>query len=177
MGGDKVANEEINNSEEEEINSDAQEEGNEEKEEEEEEARLEQEEEALFPFHQEIFDWDWGAEYQKCPKFVEIWRRCHTPNAEWPEGIKIFKDKLYHFEKLCIPWGLQRSYIREQHGFVGHVGADRLWYQFQPTTEFAMEKLAKRFTYKVMTQCETCQATQRAHRLGGPMEATPIPPG
>ena len=88
---DEEVQEEINNSEDEEINQDVQEE------EEEEEARLEQEEEALFPFHQEIFDWDWGAEYQKCPKFVEIWRRCHTPNAEWPDGLKFFKDKLDPF--------------------------------------------------------------------------------
>ena len=145
--------------------------------EEEEEARQEEEEEALFPYHQEIYDWDWGAEYLRCPIFGPIWHDCHSPEAEWPEGMKVFKNRMYHLEKLCIPWGLQRSYIREQHGFVGHVGADRLWYHFQPTTEFAMENLAKRFTYKLMTQCETCQATQCAHRFGGPMEATPIPPG
>ena len=105
-----------------------------------------------------------------------IWRQCHTQNAEWPKGIKVIKNKMYHLEKLCVHWGLQRSYIREHHAFLGHVGGDRLWYHFQPTTEFAMIKLAKMFTFKVMAQCETCQAKQRAHRLGGPMEATPVLP-
>ena len=104
------------------------------------------------------------------------WQDLHSPDVEWPEDMKLFQKKMYHLEKLCVPWGLQRSYIREQHGFVGHVGADRLWYHFQPTTEFSMESWAKRFTYKVMTQCGTCQATKRAHRLGVLMEATPIPP-
>ena len=67
MEGGAGEEEEINAPEGNEINSDNQEETNEE---EDEEARQEEEEEALYPYHQDIWDWDWVAEYQKCPIFA-----------------------------------------------------------------------------------------------------------
>ena len=71
---------------------------------------------------------------------------------------------------------LMHPYIREQHTAVGHVGPDRLWYHFETTTEFALPGVAKKFTQKVMRQCETCQAAKRAHRFAGPQEPSPVPP-
>jgi hypothetical protein len=133
-------------------------------------------EEGPYPYYQDVANWDCVAEYKKCPGFGMIWHACHTPELQWPRAIKIFGNRMYNQEKLCVPWGLQRAYIRDYHAFLGHVGPDRLWYHFEPTTDFASMENAKKFVYQVMGQCETCQASQRAFRLAGPMEPTPVPP-
>ena len=116
-----------------------------------------------------------GEEYKKCPIYAGIWQKTHTPNAEWPKGIKVFGDRMYFDDRLCIPLSLQKAWIREHHAFLGHVGPERLWYHLEPVTEFALVEEAKEFVFHVMRQCETCQATQRAHRLAGPLEPTPVP--
>ena len=119
---------------------------------------------------------EWGGEYEKCPVWFRMWKDAHTPDADWPKGIKILEGRMYFGDKLCIPYSLQGAWIRDYHAFVGHVGLDRLWYQLHPRVEFADEEEAKKFVNHVMGQCETCQAMQRAHRLAGPMEPTPVPP-
>ena len=83
---------------------------------------------------------------------------------------------MYYENRLCVPTDFTWAYIRGQHSFHGHVGADRLWYHFEPMVEFADTEMAKKFTNVVGEQCETCQATRRARKLAGPWEPTPVPP-
>ena len=73
------------------------------------------------------------------------------------------------------PTSLTKAWIREHHAFTGHIGAKRLWLYLREHFEFFDMGYAEKFTEKIMRQCETCQATQRIHRLVGPMEATPMP--
>ena len=127
------------------------------------------------PYAQDLDNWDWGAEYLKCPIFHGFWQSTHTHGAEWPKGFILREGKLFYEGKICVPWRLQRPWIRDQHTYHGHVGAERLWYHFIPSVEFADTKLAQKYTFKVMGECETCQACTRARRLAGPMEYTPVP--
>ena len=128
------------------------------------------------PYHQELYDWEWGTEYAKCPIFHDKWKDTHTQGAVWPRGFALFDRYLYYENRLCVPTNLQLAYIRSEHAYHGHVGADRLWYHFEPRVEFANTEEAKMFTDMVGRQCETCQATQRARRLAGPQEPAPVPP-
>ena len=67
--------------------------------------------------------------------------------------------------------------IRIHHSQAGHPGGDRLWPQFGRFYIFPDDAVAKRFTDKVMSQCEVCQVSEPTR---GPykchMEPTPIPP-
>jgi hypothetical protein len=134
-------------------------------------------EEEDFPLsYQDVQCVDWDTYYQNCPIFFHIWLNCHDPNAEWPKGIRLAENRMYHDGKLCLPQKLTQPYIRDQHAVVGHVGADRLWYHLEISTKFAFPEMAKKYAQNVMNQCETCQAAKRAHRLAGPQEPTPVPP-
>ena len=96
-------------------------------------------------------------------------------NGIFEEGTQIFKDRMYSYEKLCIPYGLQDLMIDEHHKFLGHVGGTRLWNHMDIRYAWAHETLAKQFSLQVTKACNTCQACQRPRFLNGPMRSTPIP--
>ena len=135
----------------------------------------ETQESGVFPYYQDVHLVDWESAYKKCPVFWRFWHDTHTPNVEWPKGFQVLEGKLYWKGRLCIPLPFFCAFIREQHAALGHVGADRLWYHLEVTYEFAMAGDAKIYCSQVMSQCETCQAAQRSHRLAGPQEPTPVP--
>jgi hypothetical protein len=95
---------------------------------------------------------------------------------DWPPGVKLFGDKMYLKELLCVPLGLQMKLIRDHHSFLGHCGFQRLWDHMMVNFEFADLKSAKNYSKRVMGMCEVCQAVQRPRNLKSPMEWTPIPP-
>ena len=53
-----------------------------------------------------VLDLDWSDEYEKSDAFNEIWHEAHHVDPEWPEGLKIFRNKLYYNERLCVPEAL-----------------------------------------------------------------------
>ena len=126
------------------------------------------------PF-QKVQEANWVDFYLRCPVFAILWLNTHTAGAVWPKGIRVAKGRLYQNDKLCIPTGLQKPWIREYHAFSGHVGPDRLWDHLALNFEFAWGARIKEFVDSVSKKCETCQANQRAYRLAGPEEATPVP--
>ena len=134
-------------------------------------------EEESLPSFQQVQMCAWGEEYPNCPVFAKIWSDTQTPDVVWPEGIQISQGRMYHKNKLCVPTRFQKPWIREHHEFLGHVGPDRLWDHMDSRVEFAVVDVAKKYTYRVSKECETCQANQRAHKWAGPIEPTPIPPG
>ena len=125
---------------------------------------------------QSVSEMDWAPFYASCPVWGSIWRDTHDVSNPWPEGVKLFKDKLYFSEFLCIPTVLQQPYIRLCHDQMGHVGTERLWTHLSRTCKWADAKVARNFCEKVARQCETCQACSRDIHLKGPVEFTPIPP-
>ena len=118
----------------------------------------------------------WGDQYRICPFFGEPWDFIHNDPADWPEGYQLIQGKLYLAGRLCIPYTLQRAYIRQYHDFLGHPGPEKLWKRLQIMCEFA--NLGDAFSYaKAVNQlCEICQACQRPARLKGPIVHCPIPP-
>ena len=72
------------------------------------------------------YEIDWGKEYTKCPFFSKNWETMQTPQADWPEGVRIFGNKMYKEERLCVLLQLQDSIVRENHFEMAHVGGERL---------------------------------------------------
>ena len=127
------------------------------------------------PHFQNVQECDWSVEYPKCLVFAKLWLDSHAANTVRPKGVQIAEGRMYCDNKLCVPTSLTKAWIREHHAFTGHIGAKRLWLYLREHFEFFDMGYAEKFTEKIMRQCETCQATQRIHRLVGPMEATPMP--
>ena len=119
---------------------------------------------------------DWTPFYESCPIFSTFWRETHDPDQIWPEKVKLFKNRLFFEEKLCVPMDLQKPYIRLYHDKLGHIGTERLWMGLNRTNFWADAHAARNFCERVARQCETCQACMRATHLKGPVEFTPIPP-
>ena len=106
----------------------------------------------------------------------EIFGARQDPSLEWPTCVKLFKDKMYLEERLCVPMGLQNKLVRDHHSFLGHVGFHRLWEHMLIRFAFADQGEAKKFAQRVMGLCETCQACQRPQSLKRMVESTPMPP-
>ena len=68
----------------------------------------------------------WGKFYETCPVWGSYWVDTHNPTRQWPVGVKLFKEKLYFSEMLCIPTAIQQPYIRLCHDKMAHVGTGRL---------------------------------------------------
>lgn len=124
----------------------------------------------------EVWDVDWGHEYEKCPRWGPVYRAVRDGTADWPKDVKFFHRKILLKEAWCIPWTLQEPIIREYHTFLGHVGFSRLWKAMELKYAWADADSAKKFARGVMGQCESCQACQRPGDLHGILEPTPIPP-
>ena len=39
----------------------------------------------------------------------------NAPGPDWPKGVKIFGDKMYQGEKLCVPEKFVARVVREHH--------------------------------------------------------------
>ena len=122
-----------------------------------------------------VWEVDWGTEYVKCPIWRDVWNKMHS-GGEWPHGFKFFQGHLFLQEKLCVPLGFQDHVLQENHDFLGHVGAQKVWSHSNLRYRWADEKRAQRSNEEISKQCGTCQACVRGNTLKGPIESTPIPP-
>jgi len=126
--------------------------------------------------YQQVEEMDWSKHYLESPKWSEIWKETQEPyQTQWPKGVHIQPGRMFLDDRLCIPEKLQKPWIRAHHVFLGHVGADRVWAHMENRFAFANPQEANQFTQWVSSQCETCQACQRATQLKGPIQPTPIP--
>ena len=124
----------------------------------------------------QVWEVDWGHEYEKCPRWGPVYRAVQGATADWPKDVKVLNGKIYLKELLCIPWSLQEPIVREFHTFLGHVGFERLWKAMSLKYTWSEIKSAVKFAKGVMGQCESCQACQRPGDLHGILEPTPVPP-
>ena len=75
-----------------------------------------------------------------------------------------------------MPTLLQERVIYDHHGFLGHVGFQRLWDHMKIRYEWGNLLWAMKFAKEVMGGSEACQAWQKPRTLLTKIECTPIPP-
>ena len=119
---------------------------------------------------------DWETQYQICPRFSDIWVACSGATPIWPEGFRVTHNQLSFEGKICIPYYLQKAWLRSMHDFYNHPGFERLWNRMEIFYEFADKGEAKTFAQQIANQCEICQANHRPSRSKGKIVHTPIPP-
>ena len=124
-----------------------------------------------------IFESNWSKFYKECPTFSDIYKIILSSSSNWELGYKLYDDRLYFQEMLCIPFSLQRKLINSEHDFVLHVGHEKLWEHLCKKYVWSEKKIAKEICEQISKSCPTCQACQRPQALKGVMEPTIIPPG
>ena len=115
----------------------------------------------------------WKDFYEECPYWSDYWVATQDASMEWPKAIKVFDGRMFWEEKLCVPMGLQKLWIRENHAALGHVGPTKLWPELRLRATFADTQTAEKFVGEVMKQCDTCQACQRPKTTKMPIVYTP----
>jgi transposase InsO family protein len=121
-----------------------------------------------------VLDEDWDTHYAQCPRWSKTWLATQN-DEDWPENIRIHNDRMFWQERRCLPMALPILWVREMHESKGHVGGERIWEQLRTQIAWADTTVAREFTHKVASQCETCQACRRPHSLKAPVVYTPIP--
>lgn len=123
-----------------------------------------------------ILDRDWSDCYEKCPTFGELWREVQAREPDWPEGHKMFRHKLYHLERLCVPEALVAPVVRAHHEWLGHMGLKRSLLEIDRRFEFPEGTDIKSVTSEIKKNCLICQACDRPNWPSkGPISMTPIP--
>ena len=74
-----------------------------------------------------IWESNWLKFYKECPTWSDVYKIILSSSSNWEPGYKLYDDKLYFQEMLCIPFSLQRKLINSEHDFVLHVGHEKLW--------------------------------------------------
>ena len=128
------------------------------------------------PEPQSVWERNWGKAYERCTVWKDIWGATQDIGKKWPSKVKVFRDRMYKEERLCIPTDFQRDVIVEQHAFLGHVGTEKLWDHMGTIYEWANKGAAKRFVNTLTENCTVCQACKRVRNSRGTLESTPIPP-
>jgi hypothetical protein len=119
---------------------------------------------------------DWGQAYADSLCWGADWELANAPGPDWPKGIKIFGDKMYREEKLCVPEEFVSKVIQEHHEATGHVVGKRLVgeltrrYVFPPVVDF--RTLAER-VHRVCLVCQACEPPSFA--LRNEIHLTPVP--
>ena len=85
----------------------------------------------------DVMETSWIPFYEKCITWGETWKETRNGDVEWPPDVKVFDDKMYFEERLCIPIDLQKPWIRLHHSQLAHVGADRLLTYFSTGVKVA----------------------------------------
>ena len=117
----------------------------------------------------------WSELYPLCKMWGEIWKKTQIVGGDWPKGYRIHKNFLLYEDRICIPMQVQRALIRDQHAFLGHVGAKKLWAYFEPRFEWADGQDARMFVKKVSSMCFNCQACRPPGRIKIGIEPTVVP--
>ena len=74
---------------------------------------------------------DWDHFYRQCPRWGTMWVATHTPGDEWPNGVHLHAGRMFTDNRLCIPMGLDRLWVRHAHAQLGHAVFKRLWDQLE----------------------------------------------
>ena len=123
-----------------------------------------------------VLDWDWSDEYEKSDAYNELWHEAHHKESDWPDGLKVFRNKLYYNERLCVPEALIQKVLQAHHEWLGHMGVERSFLELSRRFEFPPGENVKGILMRVKQNCLVCQACDRPNwALKGPIAMTLIP--
>ena len=77
--------------------------------------------------------------------------------GDWPQGIKIYRNKLYDNERLCVPDELLPRVVEEHHVASGHLGVDRLVEECMRKYYILYLPKLKKLCVDAKRHCVTCQ--------------------
>ena len=129
------------------------------------------------PVQQSVLDEDWTAAYEFSPCFGKIWHDTFDPEASWPQGVKVYNQKLYQGEMLCIPLGLELRVVGDHHLTTGHLGVQRMVRDMAHRYIFDANVDSLIIAKKIKEQCNICQACEHPNwQAKGPIEMTSLVP-
>ena len=121
-------------------------------------------------------DADWAHAYAESACWGADWELVNSPGPDWPKGIKVFGEKMYQAEKLCVPEKFVARVVREHHVAAAHVVGKRFLaelarrYIFPPATDFRTE------ADRVRRECPVCQACEPpTYSVREEVHMTPVP--
>ena len=118
---------------------------------------------------------EWDKAYLTCPTWRKRWEETRS-TTEWPRGIRVFDNRMFLDERLCVPLCFQNDVIQENHEFLGHVGHARVSQHMNGRYVWADESKARQSPSDCSKFCGVWLACSRGETLKGPIESTPIPP-
>ena len=125
-----------------------------------------------------VMDADWATAYANSACWAADWQLVNAPGPDWPKGVKVFGNKMFLEEKLCVPEDFVPRVVREHHEAVGHVVGKRFLseltrrYRFPGTTDFRTR------AEQVRKECLVCQAAEPpTYSLKEEVYMTPVPDG
>ena len=128
--------------------------------------------------HMDVLDEDWTDKYEEDLHWAGEWDAVTQPSegVSWPEGRKLFRGKLYVFEKLAVPDELTLAVVSAQHVAAGHVGVDRLVAEINRRFVFSPGTRTLEVATRVKRGCGICQASEPPNwPLKTQIDMTPIP--
>ena len=90
----------------------------------------------------------------------KMWKANQGEEPFWPQGVKLFKGKMYQYEKLCVPISMVERVIGAHHLLHHHIGRDRLLKEIQYRYPLTPVVKLKDAVYRVKRQCNVCQAAE-----------------
>ena len=76
--------------------------------------------------HVHVLDQDWSAAYMHSDAWGGIWKQTQDVSVPWPPGVKVWGNKMYWAERLCVPEPYCEKCVAAHHQTKGHVGVERL---------------------------------------------------
>ena len=105
-----------------------------------------------------ILDADWDAQYRRSQLYKEDWGIVKGEIAKpWPTNIKVYGNKMYQGEKLCVPEELLPKIVEAQHVVAGHLGVHRLVEECKRRFVIYTVKKLKELCINTKKYCTTCQ--------------------
>ena len=113
--------------------------------------------------------------YQRYYWFGNNWRLARHGSEAWPQGVRLWENKMYLNGLLCVPTEMTGRLIRAHHAIVGHVTGDRLRKELSRTYLFVPSMKIPHIIVEVGRTCVVCQAHQYPNfQVHGPIAASPV---
>ena len=105
-----------------------------------------------------------------------MWMATQDAQAEWPHGVQLHGDHMYHMGKLCVPEPLVQKLLWELHASSGHIGTKRMLQALQLKFLFPADTPLPSIVGEMRRVCTLCQASAQKHEAKeGCFEHLPIP--
>ena len=124
----------------------------------------------------DVMNESWVMHYEACATFGEFWKLTQGVTDHWPVGYKVFCQKLFHCERLCVPQGLVKRVLTEHHINNAHVGVERLFKDAELRFEFPTGTQVRQVLQDIRDVCFVCQACRvPGWSMKKPISMTPVP--